>query len=63
MSFLRSDPEVPNENLQNTINIKLYQTLEKECQRSNDYIENFQKYDYIIADECHYFLEDSIFNT
>ncbi len=37
--------------------------MEKECQRSNDYIENFQKYDYIIADECHYFLEDSIFNT
>lgn len=61
-SRLRRDKGIVSENLANVIDIKLYQTLEDECKRYPDY-KNQEQYDYIIADECHYFMEDATFNT
>lgn len=61
-SKLRSNNEITSENLANVIEVRLYQTIENVCRDNADY--NTQEdYDYIIADECHYFLEDSMFNT
>lgn len=61
---LRSDRNITSENLANVINVKLYQTIENECKTNSDFGSIRQeKYDFIIADECHYFWEDSTFNT
>lgn len=45
-------------NLQGTIYVTSYQALQKKIQRG----EIIQHYDYIIADECHYFTTDAGFN-
>lgn len=60
-SKLRSNGKITSENLANVIEVKLYQTIENGCRINPDY-KNQEQYDYIIADECHYFLEDSMFN-
>lgn len=61
-SQLRCNKDIMSENLGNVIEVKLYQTIENECKRNPDY-KSQEEYDYIIADECHYFLEDATFNT
>ena len=59
------------------IKIELYQTIEKrmsniryniqnKCQQAMGYrsvLLEFENYDYVICDECHYFLADSNYNT
>lgn len=46
------------------IEIKSYQKLEDECKAKPEMIEDISsEYQYIVADECHYFLMDSMFNT
>lgn len=50
--------QVKSMSLQSTIYVTSYQSLQKKIQRG----ENIQHYDYIIADECHYFTTDAGFN-
>lgn len=59
---LRRNKNIKSENLAEIIEVKLYQTIENECKQNPNY-KNQEEYDYIIADEAHYFLEDSMFNT
>lgn len=60
----RAVPKIPWENIDNVIEIKLYQDIEKRCLHNFENIDRERKdYNYIVADECHYFLEDSTFNT
>lgn len=61
---LRREKKFSDNSLQNVIRVELYQTLEKQCKGKPEYLENKEsEYNYIIADECHYFLVDSTFNT
>lgn len=59
-SKLRSQTyrQVREMNLQGTIYVTSYQALQKKIQRG----EQISHYDYIIADECHYFTTDAGFN-
>lgn len=53
-----------NENLNKAIEVKLYQSIEAECRANPQIIKSDTcEYQYIVADECHYFLTDSVFNT
>ena len=53
-----------NDSVNNIIEVELYQTIELKYKDNPQYLngEN-SKFDYIIADECHYFFADSTFNT
>lgn len=50
--------QVRESNLQSTIYVTSYQALQKKIQQN----EKIPYYDYIIADECHYFTTDAGFN-
>lgn len=53
-----------NDSVNNIIEVELYQTIELKCKDNPQYLNDTNsKYDYIIADECHYFFADSTFNT
>ena len=53
-----------NNNVSDIIEVELYQTIELKCKDNPQYLNDTNsKYDYIIADECHYFFADSTFNT
>lgn len=57
--------------LQNTIQVELYQTIERKLLEfflwNNDYYEReanrYSEFDYVVCDEAHYFLMDSNYNT
>ena len=64
VNLRKFDDDEFNENLKNVIDIKMYQQIEEECKKNPQELENSEtEYKYIIADECHYFLADSTFNT
>lgn len=50
--------EVRKNGLLNVIYITSYQSLQKNIQKGKQ----FPNYDYIVADECHYFTTDALFN-
>lgn len=52
--------ELEEENKNDIIHVITYQTLEKD--ETHDYNNYFDKYKFVICDECHYFVSDSIFN-
>lgn len=49
---------VKNKGLQKTIYVTTYQNLQNKIKNKK----SIEKYDYIIADECHYFVTDASFN-
>lgn len=49
---------VKDHNLRNTVYVTSYQSLQKDLQNNKD----IGTYDYIVADECHYFTTDATFN-
>lgn len=49
---------VKKHNLRNTVYVTSYQSLQKDLQNNKD----IGTYDYIVADECHYFITDATFN-
>lgn len=64
IELLERNNEEFNKNLDVAIEVKMYQTIENECRKTPEKLENENsEYKYIIADECHYFLMDSTFNT
>lgn len=52
--------EVQKKNLGDTIHVTLYQTLQRDLNKG--YLSQYDNYDYIVADECHYFITDAMFN-
>lgn len=61
---LRRNKLILDDSVNNVIKVKLYQEIELWCKEDPQYLNNENsEFDYIIADECHYFLADSTFNT
>lgn len=52
--------ELEEENKSDIISVRTYHTLEND--ETHDYSHYFNKYKFVICDECHYFVSDSIFN-
>lgn len=63
-SKLRRNRNILEIHLNNVIKVEMYQSIEDKCKNNPVYRENENsEYQYIIADECHYFFSDSTFNT
>ncbi len=61
---LRRNKLISDDSVNNVIKVKLYQEIELRCKEDSQYLNNEKsEFDYIIADECHYFFADSTFNT
>lgn len=54
---------IPEEKIRNVIAVKTYQEIEQSCKSQKNIFEEDNRYRYIVADEAHYFLTDSLFNT
>lgn len=55
---------ISSENIDNVIKVELYQTIEKNCMNNPKLMDERRKdFQYIVSDECHYFLSDAMFNT
>ena len=52
--------EVQEKNLGDTVYVTLYQSMQRDLDKG--YLNKYDDYDYIVADECHYFITDAMFN-
>lgn len=52
--------EVQEKNLGDTVYVTLYQSMQRDLDKG--YFNKYDDYDYIVADECHYFITDAMFN-
>lgn len=63
MRKLRKNLALSNTALKNVITVKTYQEVEQLCKRRENLSWRKGEFRYIIADEAHYFLMDSLFNS